>query len=67
MISGQHEHRCAICNRRFECMQITHCRKVSDDPDLLTRPVCYHDECRVAQDWAVKVAKSRAGEEEKCQ
>lgn len=46
MISGPHEHQCRVCRQRFECLQITHCKKVSDDPDYANRPVCYRDECR---------------------
>lgn len=46
MINGTHEHQCRFCQQRFECAQITHCKKMSNDPDEIKRPVCYSDECQ---------------------
>jgi|GEM_PF-5723267 len=59
MISGRHEHRCVVCELRFECLQMTHCRKWSDDPDYSKRPVCYKDECRIAREAVVKYAEEK--------
>ena len=46
MISGPHQHKCRICNERFECSVITHCGLDSNDVRFVARPVCYKARCR---------------------
>jgi len=60
MFSGRHEHQCQLCKRRFECLQITHCRKMSDDPDIASRPICYQDDCRIARDALIEREAERS-------
>jgi hypothetical protein len=35
-----HQHQCRLCNQRFECQRITHCKLQSFDRDRSKRPIC---------------------------